>query len=115
LRQQILNRATPPELWVVIDEAVLARVGGGAAVMRNQLEHLHTKAQEPGITVQVVGFEYGLYAGGYHFILLQMGEDLPDVLYNESLQEPDDTSDPGPLRAARKLWDSLRGSGPEPA
>ena len=54
-RQQILSRTRAPELWVVIDEAVLARVGGGVAVMRNQLEHLHAKANEPGITVQVVG------------------------------------------------------------
>jgi len=107
-RQQILARARPPELWVVIDEAVLARVGGGVAVMRNQLEHLHAKANTPGITVQVVGFDYGLYPGGFHSILLQMAEGLPDVIYNEALAEPDDTSDTAALRAARKRWDRLR-------
>jgi hypothetical protein len=31
-RQAILDRERPPELWVVIDEAVLHRRVGGAAV-----------------------------------------------------------------------------------
>ena len=108
-RQQILARQPPPELWVVIDEAALARVAGGQAVMRNQLEHLLLKANEPGITVQIIGFEYGLYpGGGNHFILLRMGDGLPDVLYTESLQERDDTTDAGKLRSAGNLWDNLR-------
>jgi transcriptional regulator with XRE-family HTH domain len=107
-RQQVLARAHPPQLWVVIDEAALARVAGGAAVMRRQLQHLYTKANEPAITVQVIGFEYGIYpSGGNHFILLHM-EDLPDVLYTESLEKQSDTTDPDHLRAARKLWDALR-------
>jgi hypothetical protein len=107
-RQQVLARAQPPELWVVIDEAALARVAGGAAVMRRQLEHLHKKANEPGITIQVIGFEYGIYpGGGNHFVLLHM-EDLPDVLYTESLEKQSDTTDPGALQATRKLWDRLR-------
>ncbi len=108
-RQQILARREPPELWVVIDEAVLARVAGGPEVMRVQLEHLQAKASEPGTTVQIIGFEYGLYpAGGNHFILLRMSDDLPDVLYTESLHKHTDTSDPDELRTARKLWDDLR-------
>jgi hypothetical protein len=109
-RQRVLTRERPPELWVVIEEAALARVAGGPAVMRAQLEHLHTKATEPGITVQVIGFEYGLYpgAGGNHFILLNMGDDLPDVLYSESLQEKSDTTDRSKVDAARKLWDTMR-------
>jgi transcriptional regulator with XRE-family HTH domain len=109
-RQQILARERRPELWTVIDESVLARVAGGASVMRSQLEHLHAKAKEPGITVQVIGFEYGLYpgAGGNHFLLLQMGDDLPDVLYEESLQKNSDTTDRGRLQVARKLWDTMR-------
>ena len=107
-RQQVLARARPPELWVVIDEAALARVAGGAAVMRRQLEHLHAKANEPGMTVQVIGFEYGIYpGGGNHFVLLRM-EDLPDVLYTESLEKHSDTTDPSALQATRKLWDALR-------
>lgn len=107
-RQRVLARRPPPELWVVIDEAVLARRGGGLATMRHQLEHLYRKANEPGITVQIIGFEYGLYPGGNHFIILHMADDIPDVLYTESLQKPADTADRDDLQAAGKLWDALR-------
>lgn len=108
-RQQILEREQPPDLWVVIDEAVLARVAGGPAVMRNQLEHLLSKAGEPDITVQVIGFEYGLYpGGGNHFILLRMVDGLPDVLYTETLRTRLDTTEPGELATARRVWDNLR-------
>ena len=113
-RQQILARQPPPELWVVIDEAALARVAGGQAVMRNQLEHLLSKANEPGITVQIIGFEYGLYpGGGNHFILLRMGDDLPDVLYTESLQ--DMTTPPTPEAAiGRQPLGHPSGGGTQP-
>ena len=36
-RQAVLERERPPELWVVIDEAVLHRPVGGPYVMRDQL------------------------------------------------------------------------------
>jgi transcriptional regulator with XRE-family HTH domain len=107
-RQRILARERPPTLWFVIDEAALARVGGGAAVMRRQLEHLHAMTNKPEVTIQVVGFEYGLYPGGIHFIILQMPDDLPDVLYTESLQEPEDTADAEKVQEARRRWDILR-------
>jgi Domain of unknown function (DUF5753) len=107
-RQLILARERHPSLWFVIDEAALARVGGSAAVMRHQLEHLYTLANEPDITVQVIGFEHGLYPGGIHFIILQMPDDLPDVLYTESLQQPEDTADPEKVQEARRRWDVLR-------
>jgi transcriptional regulator with XRE-family HTH domain len=108
-RQAILARKRPPELWVVIDEAVLARVAGGPMVMRQQLEHLYARSQDPGVTVQVIGFEYGLYpGGGNHLILLQMEDDLPDVLYAETVQGQKDTTDITELRTMRRLWDTLR-------
>ena len=108
-RQQILARARPPALWFVIDEAALARAGGDPTVMRGQLDHLYAKAQEPNVVVQVIGFEYGLYPGGIHFIMLRMADDLlPDVLYTESLEKPMDTADPDEVQAARRRWDILR-------
>jgi len=39
-RQRILTRRDPPQLWVVMDEAVLRRPVGGRDVMRRQLEAL---------------------------------------------------------------------------
>jgi hypothetical protein len=37
-----------------------------------------------------------------------MGDGLLDVLYTESLDDRDDTTDAGKLRTADKLWDVLR-------
>ena len=39
-RQQILTRAKPPMMWVVLDEAVIRRPVGGPQVMYDQLAHL---------------------------------------------------------------------------
>ena len=107
-RQRVFDRTRPPELWTVIDEAALARAQGNAEVMRGQLEHLHARATEPGITVQVIGFEYGPYPSGDHFILLHMGGLLSEVLYTDSLHKPTLTTDVQELRGARRLWDGLR-------
>ncbi|OLT14229.1 hypothetical protein BJF78_19715 [Pseudonocardia sp. CNS-139] len=60
-RQQVLDRDSPPLLWVVLDESALARVAGGRAAMRTQLEHLLAAADRPGVTIQVIGFEYGVH------------------------------------------------------
>ncbi len=39
-RQEILYRAAPAQLHVLIDESAIDRQVGGARVMANQLEHL---------------------------------------------------------------------------
>jgi transcriptional regulator with XRE-family HTH domain len=108
-RQRILDRENPPSLWVVIDEAALARGAGGDGVMRAQLEHLVAASERPHITVQVIGFEYGIHPGGNsHFILLDTGGALPDLVYVEGLRgraESDTTHD---LQRYRKTWDILR-------
>lgn len=108
-RQEVLERDPPPQLWVVMDEAALARVAGGREIMLTQLQHLHSIAMRPNITVQVIGFEYGLHPGlTGHFILLGMDGSLPDVVYKEDQLESSDSSLEENLRFTRRLWDSLR-------
>jgi transcriptional regulator with XRE-family HTH domain len=62
-RQAILDRDDPPELWVVIDEAVLHRPVGGKQVMREQLLHLIEMAQRPNVVLQVVPAEVAVHDG----------------------------------------------------
>jgi transcriptional regulator with XRE-family HTH domain len=62
-RQTILARDKPPELWVVIDEAVLHRRVGGACVMREQLDHLARAAQRPSVVLQVIPASVGAHDG----------------------------------------------------
>jgi hypothetical protein len=63
-RQAILTHAERPvRLWVALDEAVLRRRVGGRDVMRAQLAHLIEVAKLPNVTVQVIPFAEGAYAG----------------------------------------------------
>ena len=84
-RQQILTRADPARLWVVIDEAVLHRPVGGKATMREQIQYLMDMAQQPNISLQVMPFSKVGYPGaGGAFSILRFPEgDLPDVVYIE--------------------------------
>jgi Domain of unknown function (DUF5753)/Helix-turn-helix domain len=62
-RQAILHAEQPPTLWVLLDESVLGRRVGTAAVMTAQLEHLAQVAGQPNVTVQVVPEAASAYAG----------------------------------------------------
>ncbi|MBV9382016.1 MAG: helix-turn-helix transcriptional regulator [Streptosporangiaceae bacterium] len=86
-RQEILHRADPPYLWVVIDESALRRPVGGTAVMRAQIEHLIEITQLRHVNIQVLPFRAGGHAaGGGPVILLRFaGDQLPDVVYLEQL------------------------------
>jgi transcriptional regulator with XRE-family HTH domain len=58
-RQERLNAPDAPELWFVLDEAVLRRPVGDEMVMREQLRQLLRAAANPRTTVQVLPFESG--------------------------------------------------------
>lgn len=60
-RQKRLERASPPQLKVVVNEAVLLRRVGGVAVMREQLGHLSELADRPNIEIQVLPFGAGAH------------------------------------------------------
>jgi transcriptional regulator with XRE-family HTH domain len=86
-RQEVLARRQPPQVWAVMDEAVLRRPTGGAAVMRAQLARLVEAARLPFVKLQVVPFACGGHAGASgSFSILRFDErDLPDVVYMEQL------------------------------
>jgi len=62
-RQEILGRENPPRLWVLIDQDVLERRIGSAAVMRKQCEHILEITERPNITVRVVLRSAGPHPG----------------------------------------------------
>lgn len=86
-RQELISRASPPRVWAIMDEAVLRRPVGGAAVMRAQLRRLLGAALAPHVTLQVVPFDRGGHAAASgSFSVLRFAErDLPDVVYIEQL------------------------------
>ena len=86
-RQEMLSRPGPPNVWSVMDEAVLHRPAGSAAVMRAQFRHLIQMAELPHVTLQVIPFARGVHPGeSGSFTVLRFEEhDLPDVVYLEQL------------------------------
>ncbi len=86
-RQDVLAGPEPPQVWSVMDEAVLRRPLGGRAVMRAQLERLTEAASLPQVTIQVVPFgRRGHAAAGGSFTILRFAEpELPDIVYIEQL------------------------------
>jgi transcriptional regulator with XRE-family HTH domain len=107
-RQEILDRAAPPDVSVVLDEAALARGAHGPNVMRGQLQHLLDLAKRPEISIQILPFSAGLYPGVGQFILLKMPRSIPDVYYTETQISWRDTSDGGAVREAGRLWRTLQ-------
>jgi hypothetical protein len=86
-RQDIVTSPETPQVWSVMDEAVVRRSVGGRAVMRAQLERLAEVASLPQVTIQVVPFGGGGHAAaGGSFTILRFAEpELPDVVYLEQL------------------------------
>jgi transcriptional regulator with XRE-family HTH domain len=62
-RQSILSRENPPELWSILDEAVLRRPVGSVATMRAQLRKLTKDAGLPAVKLQVLATSAGEHAG----------------------------------------------------
>jgi hypothetical protein len=60
-RQQLLEVDDPPELRIVLDEAVLWRRIGGVDVMVGQIEHLLAMGARPNIRIQLLPFGTGAH------------------------------------------------------
>lgn len=81
-RQELLARDEPPHLWAVIDEAVIRRMVGGRAVMREQLQHLLAASTQPNVTVQMLPFAAGAHAAAVgSFVILGGSTPELDVVY----------------------------------
>ena len=82
----VLGRPELPTFLVVLDEAVIRRRVGGAAVMRAQLRHLAALAGEPYMRIAVVPFTAGAHPGLYgSFALLEFTDPADDtILYLEN-------------------------------
>jgi transcriptional regulator with XRE-family HTH domain len=63
-RQSLLTRVTaPPELSIVLNEAILRRPVGGVAVMSGQIRHLLNASELSNVTLRIMPFSAGLHLG----------------------------------------------------
>ncbi|WP_219414048.1 helix-turn-helix domain-containing protein [Pseudonocardia nigra] len=108
-RQARLLGGNPPQLWVVINEAVMRRVVGGQSVMIEQLERLLELAQLPTVSLQVLPFTAGAHAAmGSSFTILRLAEP-PDaqVVYLEDLWSADYLDRDPQVTAYTQVFDRL--------
>ncbi|HEV8561520.1 MAG TPA: helix-turn-helix transcriptional regulator [Actinophytocola sp.] len=76
-RQEKLDRPNCPELLYILDEAVIHRRVGGPDVMLRQLVRLKELARHPRISLRIVPFSAGMYAGmqGASFTIFEFPAD----------------------------------------
>jgi transcriptional regulator with XRE-family HTH domain len=87
-RQAILERDIRPRFSVFLDEAVLHRQVGNAALMAAQLAKVLEAAHDGKATIQVIRFDVGIPATvDSNFVLLEFGEDrdISPIVFVEGL------------------------------
>lgn len=107
-RQGILDRPKPPELWVVLDEAVLYRLIGSRKIVYEQLLHLADASCRANITVQVVPGEAGAHAGLLGAFIVAGFESAPSIVYAETAVEGQTIEKPALVSKAALAFDRLR-------
>jgi hypothetical protein len=74
-RQAVLTRDPPPNLQIILDEAVLHREVGGREVLRRQLIRLLEAGDRPGVELLILPFSAGAHAGQTEsFMVLEFAE-----------------------------------------
>lgn len=107
-RQRILDRPTPPLLWVVLAEAVLHQEIGGPEVMRAQLAHLLGLQKRDWVKIQILPFASGAHAGLPGTFTLLRFEDDPDLVYTEDFVQGHMTANPDAVREGSLRYDHLQ-------
>lgn len=106
-RGRILDRETPPLVLVLIDPGVLCRRVGGAAVMRDQLDHLLEIAQRPTVYIQVVDpvCLAGLLGA---FMIAELPDGQPDAVHLDSSAAGQITTEHDTVSAIWKRYEAIR-------
>jgi Domain of unknown function (DUF5753) len=110
-RQELLDRADPPLLFFILDEAVVRRLVGGKAVMGRQVRRLMELADSPNMTIEIVPFSAGVHPGMKGpFVVLEFPDAADDdVLYLESARGDLIRADgPEEIPAYRETFEQLR-------
>jgi hypothetical protein len=123
-RQTLLTRVTnPPDLRVVLNEAVLSRPVGGRKVMADQLNKLVEMAELPNISIRVMPFATGFHQGinSGPFILMEFpvngsGQPTePPTIYVDSFTGALYLDKPGEIDQYSQAFDGLwTGASSEP-
>jgi transcriptional regulator with XRE-family HTH domain len=90
LRQRVLTRTPPLELFFAIDESVLIRGFASPSVMRDQLTHLAEVSENPNIELRILPLSTKQVIGTGAFVYFRYpkvhGVSLPDAVALEHLE-----------------------------
>lgn len=86
-RQEILDRADPPETVAVLDESVLDRLIGTPAIMHDALAHLADMSERPNVSIHVVPSMNGANAGLSGAFDIASADGMPDVVRMEAVED----------------------------
>ncbi|MFI6155985.1 helix-turn-helix transcriptional regulator [Kitasatospora sp. NPDC051170] len=107
-RSKRITAPEGPELWFILDEAVLRRVIGGGEVMADQLRHLAGLAIRRRITLQVVPFDSGNHSLLSGLLSLMTFDDAPPLVYSESAFAGQLLDDPAMVGRCHLAYDWAR-------
>lgn len=111
-RQSILDRSSPPQLSVVLNEAAILREVGGHEVMAAQLDKLRKAANRPNITIDVLPLKAGAHAAMEStFVILDFPnpDDDPSVVYIDTPSSAAYLQQPAELDRYSAIFDDIRG------
>jgi transcriptional regulator with XRE-family HTH domain len=79
MRQQILTRDPPVNLFAVIDESVLNRRVGNASIMRTQLQHLTAISRLPNVEIRILPLDgdHFVTTGAFNYLSFRQIHDVP--------------------------------------
>jgi hypothetical protein len=107
-RQAILDRADPPDVVVVLDEAVLHRLIGSPQVMHDALVHVAELSHRPYIVVQVVAAGNGANAGLSGAFGIAAADGIRETLQMDGIEDWT-TEKRALVRKAAVAFDRVRG------
>ncbi|MFH8556502.1 helix-turn-helix domain-containing protein [Streptomyces celluloflavus] len=113
-RTRLLANPTTPMFWSVLDEAVLRRKVGGAAVMAEALGHVSALARRHRIIVQVLPFSAGAHMALGGSLKLMTFTDAPPLAYLESLGSGQLLDDPATVGSYELAYDLVGASALSP-
>ncbi|MEW2357392.1 helix-turn-helix transcriptional regulator [Spirillospora sp. NPDC029432] len=105
-KSSLLDKDGAPDIWVILDEAVLARPIGTAEIMRNQLRHLLDIMTLPRVSVRIIPFSVGPHPGADGFFQV-ISLESRDVAYAGAQGGGRLIESPSETRALRDKFDRI--------
>ncbi|WP_097249923.1 helix-turn-helix domain-containing protein [Streptomyces sp. 1222.2] len=106
-RACIFDSPAPPLYWAILDEVIVRRQAGSAAVMAEQLLHIAGMIRSNRIIVQVLPISAGVHAGNAGIFKLMTFDDAPPMVYCQGSESGRLLDDPSVFARSALTYDLL--------